>query len=185
MSKTEMEKMRNEELYDYSSPEIMASLEHAKQLCACLNRISSVDEGYRDLIGKLIPDFPATSEICPPFTCDHGHGIKMGENSFLNYGCVILDGAWVTFGNNVKVGPHCQFYTPQHPIDYIQRRETKETAYPIIIEDDVWLGGGVVVCPGVRIGKRSIVAAGSVVIRDVPSDCMVAGNPAVIKKWLK
>lgn len=185
MAKTEMEKMRSQELYDYSDSEIVASFVHAKRLCAKLNRISSVDEGYREMIEELIPGIPANSEICPPFTCDHGHGIRMGANSFLNYGCVILDSAIVTFGNHVKVGPHCQFYTPQHPMDYVDRRETKETAHPIIVDDDAWLGGGVVVCPGVRIGKRSIVAADSVVVRDVPDDCMVAGNPAVVKKRLK
>lgn len=184
MSKTEIEKMRSSELYDYSDPEIMESFARAKRLCAQLNQMSSVEEGYRSLIEMLIPGFPETSEICPPFVCDHGHGIKVGEHTFINYGCVILDGALVSFGNHVKVGPYCQFYTPQHPRDYMDRRAPQETAFPIIIEDDAWLGGGVVVCPGVRIGKRSIVAAGSVVVHDIPDDCMAAGNPAIVKKRL-
>lgn len=108
----------------------------------------------------------------------------MGQNTFLNYNCTILDEAYVRFGSNVKIGPNCQFYTPQHPKDYIERRQPMETAYPISIGDDTWLGGGVVVCPGVSIGKRCIIAAGAVVIRDVPDDCMAAGNPAVVKKRL-
>lgn len=182
--KTEMEKMRSMEAYAFADAEIRASFVHAKKLCARLNRISSVDEGYREMIEELVPGLPASSEICPPFTCDHGHGIRMGEHSFINYGCVVLDEAFVTIGHHVKIGPHCQLFTPQHPIDYRQRREPRETAFPITIGDDTWLGGGVVVCPGVTIGRRCIIAAGSVVIRDVPDDCMAAGNPAVVKKRL-
>ena len=80
------------------------------------------------------------------------------------------------------IGPNCQLYTPQHPFNHIERRKSEETSYPITIGDDTWLCGGVIVCPGVKIGKRCIIAAGSVVINDVPDDCMAAGNPAVVKK---
>ena len=185
MERREIEKMRGEELYNFSAPEIQASLIRAKKLCARLNRISSVDEEYRELIEMLIPDLPKSAEICPPFTCDHGHGIRLGASSFINYGCVILDEAYVSIGQNVKIGPHCQLFTPQHPIDYKERREPKETAHPITIGDDTWLGGGVVVCPGVIIGRRCIIAAGSVVIHDIPDDSLAAGNPAVVKRQLK
>lgn len=183
--KTEMEKMRSEELYDFSDPEISASLDRAKELCLHLNTMTLTSEGYRETLRELIPGIPDSSAVCPPFHCDHGHGIIIGECSFLNYGCTILDGATVTIGHDVKIGPGCQLLTPQHPVDYEARRGTHETSYPIVIGDDTWLGGGVIVCPGVTIGKRCIVAAGSVVIRDVPDDCMVAGNPAVVKKHLE
>lgn len=184
MMKTEFQKMRSGEMYHFSDPEIYGSLSHAKVACARLQTMSITDADYRSAIEDLIPGIPKTSTVCPPFHCDHGNGIVMGENTFLNYNCVILDGGYVRFGDNVKVGPCCQFYTPQHPMDFVERREPQETAYPISIGDDTWLGGGVIVCPGVTIGKRCIVAAGSVVIRDVPDDCLVAGNPAVIKRNL-
>jgi maltose O-acetyltransferase len=182
MTKTEFQKMRSSEMYYFSDPEIYSSLCHAKMVCAKLQTMTISDADYRSVIEDLIPGIPESSSVCPPFHCDHGNGIVMGVNTFLNYNCVILDGAYVRFGDNVKVGPDCQFYTPQHPKDYVARREPKETAYPISIGDDTWLGGGVIVCPGVTIGKRCIVAAGSVVIHDVPDDCMVAGNPAEVKK---
>lgn len=182
--KTEFEKMRSEELYNFLDKEINMSLRNAKDLCTRLQVLTLSSSEYRDVIEKLIPNFPKSAGICPPFHCDHGSGIKIGERSFLNYNCVILDGAYVTIGNDVKIGPSCQLLTPQHPIDFKARRGTCETSFPITIGDDTWLGGGVIVCPGVSIGKRCIIAAGSVVIRDIPDDCMAAGNPAVVKKHL-
>lgn len=182
--KTEFEKMRSGELYDFTDEEIDRSFQHAKRICCRLQTVSIYDEEYRGLIEELIPGIPQTSAVCPPFHCDHGHGITIGENVFVNYNATMLDGGRITIGDNVKIGPMCQLYTPQHPTDYMERRAPKETAYPITIGDDTWIGGGVVVCPGVTIGKRCIVAAGSVVVRDVPDDCLVAGSPAMIKKRL-
>lgn len=103
--KTEMEKMRSGELYRFDDEEMQASFARAKRLCAKLNRISTVHKGYRKLIEALVPDLPATAEICPPFHCDHGHGLHMGEHSFMNYGCVVLDSAPVILGHHVKLGP--------------------------------------------------------------------------------
>lgn len=183
--KTEFEKMRSEEFYDFSKPEIAKSLDHAKVLCTRLQTLSINSPEYREVIEDLIPGIPKSSTICPPFHCDHGNGISIGECSFLNYNCTILDGGRVSIGSNVKIGPNCQLYTPQHPFDYMQRRGTCETAYPIEIGDDTWLGGGVIVCPGVKIGKRCIIGAGSVVTKDIPDDCMAAGNPAQVKKHLR
>jgi maltose O-acetyltransferase len=182
--KTEFQKMRSEELYDFSDPEIHASLVHAKEACLRLNQLTISSPGYREALRDVVPGIPDSTSICPPFYCDHGNGITIGERSFLNYGCVILDGARVIIGNDVKIGPNCQLLTPQHPIGYEARRGTCETSYPVEIGDDTWLGGGVVVCPGVKIGKRCIIAAGSVVIRDIPDDSMAAGNPAIVKKGL-
>ncbi len=182
--KTEFQKMRSEELYDFSDPEIHASLVHAKEACLRLNQLTISSPGYREALSEVVPGIPDSTSICPPFYCDHGNGITIGERSFLNYGCVILDGARVIIGNDVKIGPGCQLLTPQHPINYEARRGTCETSYPVEIGDDTWLGGGVVVCPGVKIGKRCIIAAGSVVIRDIPDDSMAAGNPAIVKKGL-
>src|SRR5574344_1089823 len=185
MEKTEFEKMRSEELYSYMDPGIAEDIRRANQLCALLNRITAFDESYRKIIERLIPGIPASSTITPPFHCDHGNGIVLGENVFVNYGCVMLDGAYVTIEKNVKIGPCCQFYTPSHPKDYVERRKPQETSYPILIGEDTWLGGNVVVCPGVTIGKRCIIGAGSVVVHDIPDDCMAAGNPCEVKKSLQ
>ena len=167
---TEFEKMRSEQLYDFSDPEILESLRHAKEACVKLQTMTITTDGYREVIEDLIPGIPEDSTVCPPFHCDHGNGIRIGRNVFVNYNCTMLDGAMITLEDNVKIGPHCQLYTPQ-------------TAYPITIGEDTWLGGGVIVCPGVKIGKRCIIGAGSVVTKDIPDDCVAAGNPArVIRK---
>lgn len=183
--KTEYEKMRSQELYYFSDPEIHASLVHAKKVCARLRSMTIYDEDYRQVIEELIPGIPQSTTICPPFYCDHGTGIILGENVFMNYDCIMLDGGYIRIGKHTLIGPHCQFYTPQHPMDYVERREEKETAYPITIGEDCWLGGNVVVCPGVTIGNRCIIAAGSVVTKDIPDDSLVAGVPAVVKRSLK
>lgn len=182
--KTEFEKMRSEELAYFSDPEIQSSLIHAKAVCARLQTMSIYDDDYRPVIEDLIPGIPASVTVCPPFRCDHGTGIQLGEGVFINYNCVFLDGGYIRIGKHTLIGPNCQLYTPQHPIDYIERREEKEYAHPITIGEDCWLGGGVIVCPGVTIGDRCIVAAGSVVTKDVPDDSLVAGNPATIKRRL-
>lgn len=183
--KTEYEKMRSQELYYFSDPEIHASLVHAKKVCARLRSMTIYDEDYRQVIEELIPGIPQSTTICPPFHCDHGTGIILGENVFMNYDCIMLDGGYIRIGKHTLIGPHCQFYTPQHPMDYVERREEKEIAYPITIGEDCWLGGNVVVCPGVTIGNRCIIAAGSVVTKDIPDDSLAAGIPAVVKRSLK
>ena len=169
--KTEFEKMRSEEFYDFTDPEILSSLNHSKSVCQKLNQMTLCSPGYRDVLQEIIPDIPDNSKVCPPFHCDHGNGIKVGHNVFINYNCCFLDGAFIYLGENVRIGPMCQLYTV-------------EVGHPISIGADTWLGGGVIVCPGVKIGRRCIVGAGSVVVHDVPDDCMVAGNPAIIKKRL-
>ena len=184
MAKTEMQKMRSQEEYSFRDPEVAASLEHARRLCAKLASTDMCDSGYRAAIEELIPGIPLDSCVCPPFKCDHGHGIRMGANSFINSNCTILDSATVDIGDNVKIGPCCQLYTPVHPMGHLSRRKPVEKALPISIGDDTWLCGGVVVCPGVSIGRRCIIAAGAVVTKDIPDDSMAAGVPAEVKKRL-
>lgn len=182
--KTEMEKMRSHELYSFADPELLARIKTARGLCAKLSGMTSFDPEYRDTLEALIPGIPATAEIMPPFHCDHGTEIKMGEHVFVNYDCVMLDAGGITIGAHTLIGPKCQLYTPQHPFDHVERRKPQETSYPITIGEDCWLGGGVIVCPGVTIGDRCIIAAGSVVTHDIPSDSMAAGVPAEVKKRL-
>lgn len=180
----EMEKMRNGLLADMNAPEIQDSFRHCKRLLAQMRTRSTYDNDYRSLLEERIPDIPPSSMICPPFHCDHGHGIRLGEHVFVNANCTFLDGGLITIGAHTLVGPSVQIYTPHHPIDPAERRTSKEYSYPVSIGQDCWIGGNVTICPGVTIGDRCIIAAGSVVVHDIPSDCMAAGNPAVIKKRL-
>lgn len=182
--KSEIEKMRSQELYYFSDPEIKASIVKAKKMCAKLQTMTAYDEDYREVIREIIPGIPDSSTVCPPFLCDHCSGIYIGENVFINSGCTMLNGGEIHIGNHTLIGPCCQLNTPEHPMNYVERREPKETAYPIHIGEDCWLCGGVIVCPGVTIGDRCIIAAGSVVTKDIPSDSMAAGCPAVVKKKL-
>ena len=176
----EIEKMRNGELADMSAPELQESFIHAKKLLARLRTMSSYDDGYRELLENLIPGIPESSIVCPPFHCDHGHGIRLGEHVFVNANCTFLDGAYITIGDHTLIGPDVKIYTPHHPMDYVARRESKEYAYPVTIGDDCWIGGGSIICPGVTIGNRCVVGAGSVVTKNVPDGSVVAGNPARI-----
>lgn len=182
--KTEFEKMKTGELYDITDHEVQQSLAHAKTTLQKFNQLTLSSPEYDETLHELIPSIPMSSRICPPFFCDHGSCIVMGDNCFVNYNCTFLDGGRITLGNHVLIGPGCQIVTPQHPKDYMKRRLPQECCYAIAIGDDTWLGAGVIVCPGVTIGARCIIAAGSVVIRDIPDDCMAAGNPAVVKKRL-
>lgn len=174
--------MRSREMYTFADAEVNASIVRAQKLCGRLRTMTIHDEDYRVLMEELIPNFPKTALICPPFHCDHGHGILIGENVFINYNATMLDGGYIRIGKNTKIGPNCQFYTPNHPMDFMERREPKETAHPISIGEDCWIGGGVVIGPGVTIGNRCIIAAGSVVTRDIPDDSLAAGVPAVVKR---
>ncbi|MDE7229311.1 MAG: sugar O-acetyltransferase [Oscillospiraceae bacterium] len=121
--------------------------------------------------------------ILPPFHCDYGSNIKVGDNFFANYNLTVLDVAEVTFGNNVFIGPNVSVYTAGHPVHYLARNSMYEYGIPVSIGDNVWLGGNVVICPGVKIGSGSVIGAGSVVVRDVPENVIAAGNPCkVIRK---
>lgn len=174
----ELDKMRAGELADMDRPEVQASFIHAKNLLAKMRSMSSYDDGYRDLLRDLIPGIPDSSIVCPPFYCDHGHGIRLGEHVFVNANCTFLDGAFITIGSHTLIGPDVRIYTPHHPMDYIARRESKEYAYPVTIGEDCWIGGGAIICPGVTIGDRCVIGAGSVVTRDIPDDSTAVGNPA-------
>jgi maltose O-acetyltransferase len=184
MIMTEYEKMLHNLPYDYTDKEVQANILRAYYAMRDLNQCGAwdMDELHR-CIKALIPDAHPSVIICPPFHCDHGNRISIGEGSFINFNGVFLDGGGITIGSHTLIGPNCQLLTPDHPHDYMERRQTIETGLPIHIGDDCWLGGGVIVCPGVTIGNRVIVGAGSVVTHDIPDDVVVAGNPAkIIKK---
>lgn len=190
--KSEFEKMRSGELYSYDDPQVRDSLNRGKALCARLRTMTMQSPGYRATIEELIPGLPETSAVMPPVHCDHGHGLRIGEHVFINAGCTFLDGGLITIGAHTLIGPNCQIYTPNHPTDHRLRRQPVETNLPVTIGADCWLGGGVIVLPGVTIGDRCIVTigdrciigAGSVVTRDIPAGSLAVGNPARVVRSL-
>ena len=181
---TEYEKMLNNLPYDYTDEEIQARIVHTYKAIRALNQCGAWDmDEFRRCLKDLLPNAHPSVLVIPPFHCDHGERITLGEGVVVNFNGVFLDGGGITVGNHTLIGPNCQLLTPDHPHHYLERRKTIETGLPIRIGDDCWLGGGVTVCPGVTIGNRVIVGAGSVVTHDIPDDVVVAGNPAkIIKK---
>ena len=173
---TEYEKMLGNLPYDYTDEEIQARIVHTYEAMRALNQCGAWDkEEFRCCIHNLLPNAHPSALVIPPFHCDHGERITLGEGVVINFNGVFLDGGGITIGNHTLIGPNCQLLTPDHPHDYLERRKTIETGLPIRIGDDCWLGGGVIVCPGVTIGNR--------VTHDIPDDVVVAGNPAkIIKK---
>ncbi len=171
--------MLNGELYDAGDAELVADRQKARILLYQFNTSQS-DETVkrRQLLSDLFGEAGERLSIEPPFYCDYGYNIKTGRNVFFNFNCVVLDVAPVIIGNDVLIGPNVQLYTATHPVDWQQRAEGLEYAKPITIGSNVWIGGGVIICPGITIGDRCIIGAGSVVTRDVPPDGIVAGNPA-------
>ena len=137
----------------------------------------------RDFLAKIFGKIGEKCNILPPFKCDYGFHIEVGENFFANYNFIVLDGNYVRIGDNVWIAPNVGIYAAGHPLDVEERVAGYEYAFPVTIGDNVWIGGGVTIIGGVTIGKNAVVAAGSVVIRDVPPNTLVAGNPArVIRK---
>jgi maltose O-acetyltransferase len=141
-------------------------------------------EGRRELLVELLGVFGDGSEIRPPLHCDYGYQTRIGERSFVNWGVVLLDVAAVTIGDDVQIGPNVQLLTATHPLEPGPRRDKWEAAEPIVIGDNVWLGGGVIVCPGVTIGSDTVVGAGSVVTRDLPAGVVAVGSPARVLRRL-
>lgn len=175
---TEREKMLAGALYNAETEELSAQRQRARELCLRLNWPSPQDrEDQRRILQELFGQVGENCTVNPTFWCDYGYNIRAGHGLYLNYNCVILDCAPVTFGDNVFVGPNCGFYTAGHPLEAAVRNALLEYAHPITVEDDVWIGGNVVVLPGVTIGHGSVIGAGSVVNRDIPPNTLAAGSP--------
>lgn len=180
---TEFEKMISGESFDGTDISIREiGLATAKKL-AQYNMCFDPDT-KQIWIQKLIGNIGKGSLIQTPFYCEFGINIHIGENSFLNLNITMLDGAPITIGNNVMIGPGCQFYTPNHPIHYQERRGWQTQCFPITIEDDVWIGGQVIITPGITVGSRSIIGANSLVKNNIPPDCLYAGSPAKLIRRL-
>ncbi|GAB10066.1 maltose O-acetyltransferase [Gordonia araii NBRC 100433] len=173
-------RMLSGELYKDSDPELVAERRRAAKLCAAFNAAAADDDARRrELLGELLGGIGEGSWIMPRFQCDYGHLIEIGSNSFLNYDAILLDCAPIVIGDDCSIGPRVQLLTALHPMtDHQARRERWESAAPIRIGNNVWFGGGVIVCPGVTVGDDTVVGAGSVVTRDIPDRVFAAGNPA-------
>lgn len=167
------------ELYLAGDPELVADRERCAQLMRAYN--AGADETIlRELIGRVGKE----TYIRPPFFCDYGYNISLGDNVFVNFSCVFLDVVPITIGDRVQMASAVQLLAADHPLDAVERASGREFGSPITIEDDVWLGGGAIVCPGVTIGAGTVIGAGSVVTKDVPPGVVAAGNPCRVLRWL-
>jgi len=176
--KTEKEKMLAGELYDPLDLQLCDDRVRTRLLIKALNETAEDEAEKRSAILKeLIPNAGEGLWLQPPFYCDYGYNITIGEQVFFNFNCVILDVAEVHIGSRTLIAPNVQLYTAAHPLNHIERASGLEFARPISIGEDVWIGGGAIVCPGVTIGSRSVIGAGSVVTKDIPQGVIAAGNP--------
>jgi maltose O-acetyltransferase len=174
---TEREKMLAGELYDPLDAELVAGRSRARELCEALNATPEAAQAERRrIVQALFGQGGDTVWMQPPFYCDYGTNIELGERVFFNFNCVVLDVCRVRIGSFALFGPAVQIYTPLHPLDAGLRRK-QEFGKPVEIGADVWVGGGAIILPGVTIGACAVIGAGSVVTRDVPSGVFAAGNP--------
>jgi len=175
--KTERRKMLAGELYDPMDPELVSARAQARDLCQALNATREAEqEQRRSILRELFGAGGESVWMQPPFFCDYGTNIELGERVFFNFNCVVLDVCPVRIGSFTLFGPSVQVLTPMHPFNAEQRRR-EEFGKPIEIGSDVWVGGGAIILPGVRIGDRAVIGAGSVVTRDIPEGMFAAGNP--------
>lgn len=176
---TEKEKMLAGMIYDANyDKDLMKERLKCKDLCYEFNQLRPSQIGEQEkLIREILGKTKSTFYVLAPFWCDYGYNIEIGENFFMNHGCVILDAAKVIFGDNVFIAPECGFYTAGHPMDADRRNKGLEYARPITVGDNVWIGGGVQVMPGVTIRNDTVIAGGSVVTKDIPDHVLAGGNP--------
>lgn len=180
---TERDRMLAGELYNAQDPQLVAARQRAASLCRRINDLDAADPQRRQLLKDLFGAGGDTAAVTAPFHCDYGTQIELGENVYFNFNCVVLDVCRVRIGAHTLFGPAVQIYTPLHPMD-AQARRREEYGRPVDIGADVWVGGGAVILPGVCIGDRAVIGAGSVVTRDVPADVFAAGNPCRVIRSL-
>jgi len=181
---TEKEKMLAGLPYISSDEELVRDRERAKKLCKKFNDLEPDKYEERKAVLKELFKTEQNCYIEPNFFCDYGYNIEIGKNIYANHNCVILDVNKVKIGDNVMFGPNVQIYTATHPLDAQRRISGEEMGYAIEIGDNVWIGGGAIVCPGVKIGNNTTIAAGSVVTKDIPANVLAAGNPCRVIKEL-
>ena len=174
------------EPYIADDPVLARESERARTLVEAFNRSAAADEAERRrLLSELLGAYGEGSVIRPPLYCDYGHQTTIGARTFVNFGLVILDVARVSIGDDGQIGPYVQLLTATHPLEPGPRRDKWESAEPITIGNNVWLGGGAIVCPGVTIGDNTIVGAGSVVTGNLPANVLAVGSPARVVRSLE
>ena len=183
---TERDKMLRGDLYDPLDPELVTTRARARDLCWALNATREADQAERRRVTcDLFGAGGDTVWMQPPFFCDYGVNIELGERVFFNFNCTVLDVCSVRIGSHSLFGPAVQILTPMHPLDAEERRRGLEFGKPVAIGADVWVGGGAIILPGVRIGSRAVIGAGSVVTRDIPEGVFAAGNPCRVIRELE
>ncbi|MFC4468331.1 sugar O-acetyltransferase [Streptomyces xiangluensis] len=176
--RTNLERMLAGDLYIADDPEIARRQQRAMQLAAHYQDAYIRDaDGARPLLAGLLASVGEGVDVRPPLYVDYGSNITIGARTFVNYNLTALDVARITIGEDCQIGPNVQLLTPTHPVEPEPRRDKLEAARPITIGDNVWLGGGVIVCPGVTIGDNAVIGAGAVVTRDIPANVVAVGNP--------
>ena len=177
--RSQRERMLAGDLYIADDPELAAESRHAAKLTQLFNTSDPADRQARlAVLRELVGSLGEGAEIRPPLRCDYGYHIHIGARTFINCGAVFLDVATITIGEDVQVGPNVQFLTATHPVEAAARRAKWESAKPITIADNVWLGGGAIILPGISIGENTVVGAGAVVTKDLPANVIAVGNPA-------
>lgn len=183
---SERQKMLAGELYDSFAPELAKERIRARRLLAAFNATDAADREQRArVLEELIGSLGEEVWVEPPFLCDYGANISLGDGAYLNANCVVLDCARVEIGAGALLGPGVQIYAAAHPISRAARAAGKEYALPVTIGPDTWIGGAAVILPGVSVGQGSVVGAGSVVTRDVPPEVLAAGNPCRVIRQLE
>ena len=183
--KSEKEKMIAGELYDAYDSQLVSDRDVCKDLCFEYNQLPpSQKEKRMAIIQKMFKRTGKSFLVEQPFYCDYGYNIEVGENFYANMNCIILDGAKVSFGDNVLIAPGCGFYTVEHPLDVERRNKGLENAYPITIGNNVWIGAQSIILSGVTIGDNCVIGAGSVVTHDIPANVVAVGNPCRVLKQI-
>jgi maltose O-acetyltransferase len=182
-ARTEREKMLGGDTYNCLDPDLDAERQGVKRMVRLFNLAEDALE-RQGILERLLGRLGRDTMIEPPFQCVYGRNIHLGDHVFLNYQCVILDCAEVRVGDHVMIGPAVQIYTPAHLLQAEGRNQGLEVAKPIVIEDNVWIGGGAILLPGVTVGRNAVVGAGAVVPRDVEANTVVAGNPAKVVRHI-
>ncbi|WP_456274585.1 maltose acetyltransferase domain-containing protein [Bacillus sp. AK031] len=182
--KTEKEKMLAGEMYNPADPQLIEERVNARRLTRLYNNSLETDEDRPAMLKELLGSTGEQVCIEPSFRCDYGSNIHVGENFFANFDCVFLDVCDIRIGENCQVAPGVHIYTATHPLNPVERNSGKEYGKPVMIGDNVWIGGQSVINPGISIGNNVVIASGSVVTKDVPDNVVIGGNPARVIKQI-
>lgn len=184
-TRSQKERMIAQQPYLASDPELVADRHACRVTMKALNNALPHSDEWRDAISRLAPNAAPGVHLEPPFFCDYGYNLYLGKNFYCNFGCTILDVAKVTIGDNCMLAPNVQIYTATHPVDAALRISGVEYGYDVTIGNNVWIGGGSIICPGVTIGDNTVIGAGAVVTKSLPANVVAVGNPAKVIRTIE